>query len=86
MFLGAPRPRPGEAMRSTGISMDTSAPVVVLSPHHHGALGIFRSLGVLGVPDGTGGSTWTVDSVGVAAVAAPELVVAASDFSREAVI
>src|SRR2546430_10309063 len=37
-------------MRSTGISMDTSAPVVVLSPHHHGALGIFRSLGVLGVP------------------------------------
>ena len=50
MFLGAPRPRPGEAMRSTGISMDTSAPVVVLSPHHHGALGIFRSLGVLGVP------------------------------------
>src|SRR6266576_1708707 len=37
-------------MRSTGISMDASAPVVVLSPHHHGALGIFRSLGVLGVP------------------------------------
>ena len=29
--------------------MNTSTPVVVLSPHHHGALGIFRSLGVLGV-------------------------------------
>ena len=28
---------------------DTSTPVVVLSPHHHGALGIFRSLGVLGI-------------------------------------
>jgi predicted ATP-grasp superfamily ATP-dependent carboligase len=37
-------------MRSTGIKMNTSTPVVVLSPHHHGALGIFRSLGVLGVP------------------------------------
>jgi len=30
--------------------MNTSTPVVVLSPHHHGALGIFRSLGALGVP------------------------------------
>jgi len=30
--------------------MNTSTPVIVLSPHHHGALGIFRSLGVLGVP------------------------------------
>jgi len=30
--------------------MNTSTPAVVLSPHHHGALGIFRSLGVLGVP------------------------------------
>jgi D-aspartate ligase len=29
---------------------DASTPVVVLSPHHHGALGIFRSLGTLGVP------------------------------------
>lgn len=29
---------------------DTSTPVVVLTPHHHGALGIFRSLGRLGVP------------------------------------
>lgn len=29
---------------------DVSTPVVVLSPHHHGALGIFRSLGTLGVP------------------------------------
>ena len=29
---------------------DVSTPVVVLSPHHHGALGIFRSLGQLGVP------------------------------------
>lgn len=29
---------------------DTSTPVVVLTPHHHGALGIFRSLGTLGVP------------------------------------
>ena len=29
---------------------DVSTPVVVLSPHHHGALGIFRSLGALGVP------------------------------------
>lgn len=28
----------------------TSTPVVVLTPHHHGALGIFRSLGTLGVP------------------------------------
>jgi D-aspartate ligase len=28
---------------------DVSTPVVVLSPHHHGALGIFRSLGSLGV-------------------------------------
>src|SRR5690348_12019436 len=46
----SPRPRLGEAMSSTGTSMNTSAPVVVLSPHHHGALGIFRSLGVLGVP------------------------------------
>jgi D-aspartate ligase len=36
-------------MRSTGIR-NFSTPVVVLSPHHHGALGIFRSLGVLGVP------------------------------------
>src|SRR5439155_26239247 len=25
-------------------------PVLVLRPHHHGALGIFRSLGTLGVP------------------------------------
>jgi predicted ATP-grasp superfamily ATP-dependent carboligase len=32
------------------MKMNTSTPVVVLSPHHHGALGIFRSLGVLGVP------------------------------------
>lgn len=29
---------------------DASTPVVVLRPHHHGALGIFRSLGTLGVP------------------------------------
>jgi len=29
---------------------DTSTPVLVLRPHHHGALGIFRSLGSLGVP------------------------------------
>src|SRR6267378_2475679 len=29
---------------------DISTPVVVLSPHHHDALGIFRSLGTLGVP------------------------------------
>lgn len=29
---------------------DVSTPIVVLSPHHHGALGIFRSLGQLGVP------------------------------------
>jgi D-aspartate ligase len=29
---------------------DTSTPVVVLTPHHHGALGILRSLGKLGVP------------------------------------
>jgi D-aspartate ligase len=29
---------------------DASTPVLVLSPHHHGALGIFRSLGTLGVP------------------------------------
>src|SRR6266404_1422001 len=28
---------------------DVSTPVIVLSPHHHGALGIFRSLGTLGV-------------------------------------
>lgn len=28
---------------------DASTPVLVLSPHHHGALGIFRSLGRLGV-------------------------------------
>jgi len=28
---------------------DTSTPVLVLRPHHHGALGIFRSLGTLGV-------------------------------------
>jgi D-aspartate ligase len=37
-------------MRSTGIKINPSTPVVVLFPHHHGALGIFRSLGVLGVP------------------------------------
>jgi D-aspartate ligase len=37
-------------MRSTALKMNTPTPVVVLSPHHHGALGIFRSLGVLGVP------------------------------------
>ena len=29
---------------------DVSTPVLVLRPHHHGALGIFRSLGTLGVP------------------------------------
>ncbi len=29
---------------------DASTPVLVLRPHHHGALGIFRSLGTLGVP------------------------------------
>src|SRR5579872_368657 len=29
---------------------DASTPVLVLRPHHHGALGIFRSLGMLGVP------------------------------------
>ena len=29
---------------------DTGTPVLVLRPHHHGALGIFRSLGALGVP------------------------------------
>jgi D-aspartate ligase len=29
---------------------DSSTPVLILSPHHHGALGIFRSLGTLGVP------------------------------------
>jgi D-aspartate ligase len=29
--------------------VDTSTPVIVLRPHHHGALGIFRSLGRLGV-------------------------------------
>jgi len=29
---------------------DASTPVLILSPHHHGALGIFRSLGTLGVP------------------------------------
>src|SRR5690242_11201438 len=46
----SPRPRLGEAMSRTGTSMNFSTPVVVLSPHHHGALGIFRSLGVLGVP------------------------------------
>lgn len=28
---------------------DASTPVLVLRPHHHGALGIFRSLGALGV-------------------------------------
>ena len=28
---------------------DASTPVLVLRPHHHGALGIFRSLGTLGV-------------------------------------
>lgn len=37
-------------MGSTEIRINTSTPVVVLSPHHHGALGIFRSLGRLGVP------------------------------------
>ena len=36
----------GEAVKIA----DTSTPVVVLTPHHHGALGIFRSLGRLGVP------------------------------------
>ncbi len=36
----------GEAVKIA----DTSIPVVVLTPHHHGALGIFRSLGRLGVP------------------------------------
>ena len=50
MFLRATRPRSGEVMRSTRIKINTSTPVVVLYPHHHGALGIFRSLGVLGVP------------------------------------
>lgn len=29
---------------------DVSTPVLVLSPHHHGALGIVRSLGSVGVP------------------------------------
>jgi predicted ATP-grasp superfamily ATP-dependent carboligase len=37
-------------MRTSEIRINTSTPVVVLSPHHHGALGIFRSLGQLGVP------------------------------------
>ena len=37
-------------MRGIEIGINTSTPVVVLSPHHHGALGIFRSLGRLGVP------------------------------------
>jgi D-aspartate ligase len=50
VFLKTTRPRSGEVMRSTGIKINTSTPVVVLFPHHHGALGIFRSLGVLGVP------------------------------------
>src|SRR5882672_7281284 len=50
MFLRTTRPRSGEVMRSRGFKINTSTPVVVLFPHHHGALGIFRSLGVLGVP------------------------------------
>ena len=37
-------------MQTAELKIDTSTPVVVLSPHHHGALGIFRSLGRLGVP------------------------------------
>jgi D-aspartate ligase len=49
MFLGATRPV-DEVMRSTQTKINISTPVVVLSPHHHGALGIFRSLGALGVP------------------------------------
>lgn len=48
MFLTATRPHSGKVMRNTKIN--TSTPVVVLSPHHHGALGILRSLGRLGVP------------------------------------
>jgi D-aspartate ligase len=30
--------------------INNSTPVLVLSPHHHGALGVFRSLGTLGIP------------------------------------
>lgn len=37
-------------LRSAVKISDVSTPVVVLSPHHHGALGIFRSLGQLGIP------------------------------------
>ena len=50
MFLGAARTCSGEVKRIAVTGMNISIPVVVLSPHHHGALGIFRSLGVLGVP------------------------------------
>ena len=50
MFLGGTRPCSSDVTRSAGVGMNTSIPVVVLSPHHHGALGTFRSLGVLGVP------------------------------------
>ena len=49
MFIRATRPF-REIMRGTESKINNSTPVVVLSPHHHGALGIFRSLGVLGVP------------------------------------
>jgi D-aspartate ligase len=38
-----------QAFEGTMKVADTATPVVVLSPHHHGALGIFRSLGALGV-------------------------------------
>jgi D-aspartate ligase len=46
-------PKEARPWRSLGEAVkiaDTSIPVVVLTPHHHGALGIFRSLGRLGVP------------------------------------